>query len=138
MEKYFTVDEAHRALTLIRPIVQDILSKMKRAQEIQENVKLTKSQLMSDRRETELLTALRQAEQLLNEIEYHIKELEGVGVLLRDLNCGLVDFPCLHDGRVVYLCWRIDESSINFWHELESGFAGRKTIDVSFRVTTNI
>jgi hypothetical protein len=56
-------------------------------------------------------------------------EIEGLGCLLKDLDIGLVDFPCRIGEREVYLCWKLGEPSIQFWHDLEEGFAGRKPLD---------
>ena len=52
-----------------------------------------------------------------------------LGIVVRDVDRGLIDFPALRDGREVYLCWQLDEEAIGFWHELESGFAGRHPLD---------
>jgi hypothetical protein len=56
------------------------------------------------------------------------KELRQLGVELKDYFTGLVDFPCLMHGREVYLCWRLGESEVAHWHELEDGFAGRQKL----------
>jgi hypothetical protein len=56
-------------------------------------------------------------------------ELQELGVVLRDLERGLVDFPALRDGDEIYLCWEEGEEEIRYWHEPETGFAGRKPFD---------
>ena len=56
------------------------------------------------------------------------EHLEGLDLLVRDLEAGLIDFPALRDGREVYLCWQLDEPEIGHWHGLESGFAGRRPL----------
>lgn len=68
------------------------------------------------------------------------RDLKGVadgvseaGVLIKDIDTGLVDFPSLYQGREVYLCWRLGERSIEYWHEVDAGFAGRRRIDGEFR-----
>ena len=58
-----------------------------------------------------------------------LAELNGMDVVLRDLDRGLLDFPSLRDGREVYLCWQEGEDAIGFWHEPESGFASRRPLD---------
>lgn len=131
MEKYFTIEDANRALTLVSPIVRDILSKMSKAQKIHDDVKKEKS--LPDMSEAELMKKLAQCEKLLNEIEYHMKELENVGAILKDLKLGLVDFPCVHEGRIVYLCWKAYEEKVSHWHEINHGFPERKGVDASFR-----
>lgn len=132
MEKYFTLLEANRSLTLVRPIVSDILSKMREAEKIHAEIKTDKSR--DGFSETALLEKIARAEKLLNEVEYHMKELERIGVLLKDLKLGLVDFPCLYANRVVYLCWRLEEAEIKSWHETDRGYEERKAIDESFSV----
>jgi hypothetical protein len=57
------------------------------------------------------------------------EELEGLDVVVRDLEAGLIDFPALREGREVYLCWHVDEPEIGHWHAAESGYAGRLPLD---------
>lgn len=132
MERYFTVEEANRALTLVSPIASDIVSKMNQAKRLHEEVKIQRESTQTN--EVELLERLRYAEKLLNEVEYHMKELESVGALLKDLALGLVDFPCLYGGRVIYLCWMLGEKTIGAWHEVDRGFSDRKPVDASFKI----
>jgi hypothetical protein len=58
-----------------------------------------------------------------------IAELRELEVVLRDLDRGLLDFPSMRDGREVYLCWQEGEDAIEYWHEPEAGFAGRRSLD---------
>jgi hypothetical protein len=62
-----------------------------------------------------------------------IQEVEEFGCVLKDLDVGLIDFPTLFRGREVYLCWKLGEAAIAFWHGTDEGFAGRKAIDQDFR-----
>jgi hypothetical protein len=64
----------------------------------------------------------------LVELSRAIGELEAVEVILRDVDRGLVDFPALRDGEEVYLCWLLDEPAVEFWHEPDAGFAGRRRL----------
>ncbi|MDP9171430.1 MAG: DUF2203 domain-containing protein [Acidobacteriota bacterium] len=61
-----------------------------------------------------------------------MEKLEELGVVVKDLDVGLVDFPTLYRGEEVYLCWRMDENDIAHWHGVHEGFEGRKEIDQSF------
>jgi hypothetical protein len=63
------------------------------------------------------------------ELRDSMGELQALEVVLRDLDRGLLDFPSLRDGREVYLCWQEGEDAIEYWHEPEAGFAGRRPID---------
>jgi hypothetical protein len=62
------------------------------------------------------------------EMRSALMELQAVGVVLRDLDRGLVDFPALREGREVFLCWEEDEDEVGWWHELEAGYGGRQPL----------
>ena len=61
-----------------------------------------------------------------------VQEIEFLGVHVKDFRSGLVDFPYERDGRIIYLCWRLDEDEIEWWHETDSGFAGRQPLTDEF------
>src|SRR5271154_3728473 len=61
-----------------------------------------------------------------------VEEINELGVLVKDLDVGLIDFPTLLRGEEVYLCWKLGESGIRFWHGIHEGFGGRKEIDQEF------
>ena len=61
-----------------------------------------------------------------------VEKLQEFGCVIKDLDIGLVDFPTLFRGREVYLCWKMGEPGIRFWHGMDEGFAGRKQIDQDF------
>lgn len=71
----------------------------------------------------------RAVSQAFLELRSALLELQEMEVVLRDLDRGLVDFPALRDGDEIYLCWEEGEDEIAFWHDTESGFAGRRPID---------
>jgi hypothetical protein len=79
-------------------------------------------------------TARRRAERdkSLQDTKDALAEMEAIGVQVKDLDKGLLDFPCLIDGRTVLLCWKLGEKEIGFWHSVEDGFAGRKPLDARF------
>jgi hypothetical protein len=64
----------------------------------------------------------------LRSLRSHLEGLATEGIILRDADTGLVDFPCRREGRTVYLCWRPDESEVGFWHEAGAGFGGRRPL----------
>lgn len=63
------------------------------------------------------------------EVRELLARLERIGVVLRDIDRGLIDFPALRDGREVYLCWELGEDQVAFWHETDAGFGGRRPLD---------
>jgi hypothetical protein len=62
------------------------------------------------------------------DLQRAIAELHAADIVVRDVVRGLVDFPAVHDGEEVYLCWLVDELEIEHWHELDAGFAGRRPL----------
>ncbi len=62
-----------------------------------------------------------------------LEEVQELGCVVKDLDIGLVDFPTTFQGREVYLCWKLGEPAIAYWHGVDEGFAGRKAIDQDFR-----
>ena len=70
----------------------------------------------------------RQVGEAFLELRDGVAEFADRGIILRDLDRGLIDFPALRDGREVYLCWIDGEADIGFWHELDAGYAGRQAL----------
>jgi hypothetical protein len=62
------------------------------------------------------------------EVRAVLAELQELGIALRDLERGLLDFPAIRDGREVYLCWQLGEEDVGWWHEIEAGFPGRQPL----------
>jgi hypothetical protein len=69
----------------------------------------------------------------LQRVRESIAEIDSIGVQLKDLGAGLLDFPCRIDDQVVLLCWRLGEPAIEHWHTVDSGFQGRQPVDERFR-----
>jgi hypothetical protein len=63
------------------------------------------------------------------EVRQLLEAVERSGIVLRDIDRGLVDFPALMDGREIYLCWELGEDEVAYWHELEGGYGGREPLD---------
>ena len=74
------------------------------------------------------LPQLREIQALRDEAESLIKAVVDLGVALKDIEQGLIDFPAERDGRIVYLCWKHGEDEVRFWHDLDTGFAGRQPL----------
>lgn len=71
-------------------------------------------------------------ESIAQRLKEAIETIQDQGVLIKDLDMGLVDFPTLFHGEEVYLCWKLGEKGIGFWHGIQEGFRGRKPIDREF------
>jgi hypothetical protein len=76
----------------------------------------------------EAISLERQIADLIARIAPGLREIAELGIEVKDLNQGLIDFPSVRDGRIVYLCWRLGEGEIAFWHDLDAGFLGREPI----------
>ena len=69
----------------------------------------------------------------VSHLMFLIHQIKELGVLLKDAEKGLCDFPYIRQGKVVYLCWQLGEDRIEYWHDIESGFAGREPLDETDR-----
>jgi len=78
---------------------------------------------------SDLTAARTELEQLAEQAADAVRELDELGVVLKDLDLGLLDFPGLRDGEEVELCWQVGEDAVAYWHPLEAGYRGRKPID---------
>lgn len=121
--KLFTVEEANELLPSVRKIVERIRRSRKRLNGYRKQAKLAAEG-------AELggggMTEGPRYAALLTTSTLELAELEELGVQLKDFDRGLIDFPSLRDGRVVLLCWQLGEGDkLEWWHDLEAGFAGR-------------
>ncbi len=120
--KVFTLEEARNLLVKIKPIVEDINLKKEELLDIY-------SRLEEEEDDLEKMyyqTKVKELESLVRQGFMRIEELGGV---IKGVDPILVDFLSYHDGRYIWLCWREDEDTIMYWHELNDGFAGRKPIE---------
>jgi hypothetical protein len=127
-KKYFTAAEANAALPLVRAIVRDITELSCDLRERQERRPLQRGAL-SKAYEEERNVAEAEFERDRERLLSYEQELKNLGVELKDYFTGLVDFPCWMDNREVYLCWRLGEAEVAYWHERDAGFAGRQRLE---------
>jgi hypothetical protein len=129
-KKYYTVEEANRALPLVRAIVSDIVSLAKELRESYERLERIPpepdSEMAEARAQEEANEKLRQGHAQMKE---YVAELVGLGVELKDFQMGLVDFRTLLNGREVLLCWLLGEPEVAHWHEVDAGFVARKKLE---------
>ncbi len=122
--RYFTPAEANAALAELRPMLQRAVELGRELRAAMQRV----SQVGTRTRE-ELETARRRVESLRGEAARAVAELRGLGVEVKGLDEGLVDFPALRNGERVLLCFKLDEKSVEWWHPRSTGFAGRRRVD---------
>ena len=131
--RFFSLEEANQTLPLVKKIVADIVSQFEVVNTHKQRLVLLKNQRRRPHGVSEAsLDETTQSQTLLEAEEAqliaYIEELTKLGIELKGPD-GLCDFPSLRDGREVYLCWKLGESSVRFWHEINAGFAGRQPLD---------
>ncbi|MBX6314693.1 MAG: DUF2203 domain-containing protein, partial [Isosphaeraceae bacterium] len=132
--KFFTVEEANRTLPLIKMIVRDIVAQFRTVNELRERLSAVLRRNPRARQEDvyaeELAQSQAEMEAEEEKLRAYIEELERLGVELKGPD-GLCDFPSFLDGREVYLCWRLGEPEVQYWHELRAGVAGRQPLSAA-------
>lgn len=116
----FTLEQANSTLPLVRRIVADIVGSHSELAAMRQ--RLATDPFTTSERE-QLEAAAENQEQVFDGL---VSELAGIGCELKDPDLGLIDFIGRHEGRDVYLCWRLGEEHVAWWHELHTGFAGRQ------------
>jgi hypothetical protein len=125
MAKYYTPKEANNLLEIVRPMVGEAMAIAEKIQKHQPELwALAEKSAGNGGNATlsKLLPDFDRLHQLLHQIQ-------DMGIEVKDLTTGLIDFVALKDDREVYLCWKYGEEQIQFWHEIEAGFQGRQLID---------
>lgn len=121
-KRRFTLEEANRTLPLVSRIVADITRGHQKVTDLQEQLQ-------------HLSTGAKHRPQVEKDLELSmerlgglVEELANVGAQIKDVQIGLVDFVGKHQGRDVFLCWKLGEDQIGYWHETDAGVAGRQPV----------
>jgi hypothetical protein len=132
-DRTFTLDEAHSLLPVLESLLRTALKAKTVIDEFDAEIQALHHRIFLNggmfleivplaRRKAERARAEQRAKDALAEIH-------SIGVQVKDLEIGLLDFPCEVDGHTILLCWKLGEKSITHWHGMQEGFAGRKPID---------
>ncbi len=124
MTKYFTPEEANRALPQVRTLVAQIM-------QAREAIVKAQPDLWPVLEKSSGNGGSKKAGEVLHEfrrVENGVKDLQEIGCQLKDMSIGLVDFPSLRDGEEVLLCWKYGEPEVLYWHDLQSGYQGRQRL----------
>jgi hypothetical protein len=124
MAKYFTVEEANQVVLIIRPLVRQLMQLRQSVQARQPEAwpALEKAAGNGGNKASSKI-ALE-----FVEMESLVQAIQGTGAIVKDLDGGLIDFLTIRQGREVYLCWQYGEEEIRYWHDIETGFSGRKPL----------
>jgi len=135
--KIFTLDEAQSLIPVLEALLKRAIDGKRAAEEVENQLSdLSRRIYLSGGMRVNLSEVTRQRAEMeshLERVRESIAEIDSIGVQVKDLDTGLLDFPFRLDEDIVLLCWRIGESSIEHWHTVESGFQGRQPVDDRFR-----
>lgn len=124
-EHIFTRTEANEIVTRLRPLMEELREEWDRIKKLNPEIQKIRGKAMQDAyspRGVEYVESISHLTLLMGQVR-------DMGVIVKDLDKGLCDFPYLKEDRVVYLCWHLGEDSIEYWHDIEGGFAGRELLD---------
>jgi hypothetical protein len=129
--RYFTAEEANEALEEVRPLTEELVEHRHELVELQERQVSLTGRIAGNGGNVEP-QELQELQERLDEevagIARCVARIHDLGALVKDLDQGLVDFPARRGGEDVFLCWRVGEEEIGFWHGLEEGFSGRRPL----------
>jgi hypothetical protein len=139
--KTFTIDEAQSLLPLLDSLLKRAIEGKRAAHEIEsELAELGRRIYLSGGMRVNLAEVGRKRTEMdahMQRVKESITEIDSIGVQVKDVDSGLLDFPCRIDDQVVLLCWRMGETTIEHWHTVEDGFQGRQPVDERFRRRSN-
>jgi hypothetical protein len=130
-DRYFTPEEANELLPTVRPLVERLVAHRRALALATVRHARIAAKIAGNGggvRPHEVDELQRAIEAEAEEVVRRVEELQELGVLVKDLDEGLVDFPALRGDEEVLLCWRLGEDEVAFWHSLEGGFAGRRPL----------
>ncbi|MGH2397603.1 MAG: DUF2203 domain-containing protein [bacterium] len=127
--KYFSLQQAIRILPEVEPVLLSLRDLQTRALQTKERVDLLWQRLEAGERVLDEIASVQsRLDADVAEMRSLVERLETLGVILRDVGMGLIDFPAIVVETEFYLCWRLGEDSIQFWHGVDEGIGGRKPL----------
>ena len=131
-ERYFKLAEAEELLPFVQQQLEKALIQKQAVDKLDEELSTAASRIMvlggSVPPYGDLVKLKTKREETAALVADAVEEIQRNGCLVKDIDEGLVDFPSMREGREVYLCWKLGEERIAWWHGIEEGFAGRKPI----------
>jgi hypothetical protein len=132
MTRFFDIDAANEALVEVGPLLATLSDQRAELIRLRDRALATHSAASGggtapdDREETQTIRLRMQG--IIDQMAAAVARIDALGITLRDIEQGLIDFPALTGGRQVWLCWQLGESDVAFWHELETGFGSRRPL----------
>jgi hypothetical protein len=132
-DRTFTLDEAQMLLPVLESLLRTAITGKELIQEVDAEFQEVAQRIFLNGgtclNVVPLARRKAEREKTLQRVKDAMAEIDATGVQVKDLDIGLLDFPCEVDGRTILLCWKLGEDAIRHWHGISEGFAGRKPID---------
>lgn len=129
----FTLDEAQELLPVLESLLKRAIEGKKLVESVDAELQATAHRVFinggTSLNIVHLARRKAEREKAFQRVKDALDEIDAIGVQVKDLDIGLLDFPCEVDGEIVLLCWKLGEKAIAHWHGVSEGFAGRKPID---------
>lgn len=122
-QRHFTLEQANALLSQVEPMLRKLREARDRLTDTEVHERLATAAPANGGGDPG-----RSVGEAFLEVRELLGSIQGLGIVVRDIDRGLIDFPAIRDEREVYLCWELDEERIAFWHELESGYGGRRPL----------
>jgi hypothetical protein len=132
-DRTFTLDEAQMLLPILESLLKQAITGKKLIESVDNELLETAHRVFLNGgtmlNVVHLARRKAEREKAIRRIKDALAEIDATGVQVKDLDIGLLDFPCKVEGEILLLCWKLGESTVTHWHGTSEGFAGRKPID---------
>ncbi len=128
MPRFYDIDAANERLTELRPLLERLAADRDALAEEQRGFRATLATDGAPESEIPVQRHEARIRQIVGRMQEAVAQIDAWGITLRDIPTGLVDFPALVSGRQVWLCWRLGEPEVGWWHDLTTGLAGRRPL----------
>ena len=128
MVRYYDIDAANARVDELRPVLESLRADRDEIADAQRDLVRFRESNGSSEHAAELARREQHIREIVKRMEAAVAQIEAWSVTLRDIGTGLIDFPALVSGRPVWLCWKLGEGDIDWWHEYDTGFDGRQPL----------
>ncbi len=128
MSGYYAIEAANERVAELRPLLEKLRSDRDAVAEVQQELLAFRRSNGSDEHARDLQAREQKIRTIVRRMQRTVARIDTWGITLRDIETGLVDFPALANGRPIWLCWRLGEDDVAWWHEMDEGFGGRRPL----------
>lgn len=128
MARFYRLDEANARLSELRPLLEQLRTDRNAVAELQQKIRDVRANNGSAEHASEVARLEADVRKAVGRMKRAVEKVDEWGIALRDIGTGLIDFPALASGRQIWLCWRLGEGDVEWWHELSEGFGGRRAL----------